>query len=454
MFNLNKEQIRCLLGRKRFEWRYSPSVCMTRAIGRYVKYHFLCRCKRPYSAIWALITAQDYLIKALRNTSVDTRFLKKVEDDIRREFSSTGRGRLLVRQKRKVGIQDLKSIQACGIVLKKPKIANGPAIEKGCLLLRHNENFLPFISAVNLPLFFSDYTIVLEPSWSGYADLIILSYTLHQEFPVIVMASEARDFRFLKRLDSNLIPVEFSNGDWVNPFIFKPIDGTDKKYDAVMVSSWQDYKRHHVLFEALHKLGDPSYKVALVSPSAKHRKEIELLIDGYGIRNNITCMEGLSHRELNIVLNQSRVNILLSIQEGGNRSTFEGFFSGVPGMALKNNIGLPKSYFNDRTGKLIEEKNIVKELQYFRRKWSDFDPRPWAMANIAPDVTTQKLNHVLQQLAEKRNEQWTVDLVAKCNSPGAAYFPDKTTGAGLPVTGDVILRYAGNNEIRQMAKTL
>ena len=71
-------------------------------------------------------------------------------------------------------------------------------------------------------------------------------------------------------------------------------------------------------------------------------------------------------------LNQSRVNLLLSRQEGSNRSLFEGFFAGVPGLALRNNIGIPKGHFNSETGRLIGEGELAGALLDFREHWGGF----------------------------------------------------------------------------------
>jgi hypothetical protein len=133
---------------------------------------------------------------------------------------------------------------------------------------------------------------------------------------------------------------------------------------------------------------------------------------------------------------------LLSLQEGGNRALFEGFFSGVPGLALRNNIGIPKDYFTPQTGKLIKEKDLKSELLYFREHWTDFNPRHWAEANIAPEITTAKLNELLKGLAHQRGEEWTQDLVAKSNSPNFVYYPHEDVGRGMPTYEDILEQYS------------
>jgi glycosyltransferase involved in cell wall biosynthesis len=257
------------------------------------------------------------------------------------------------------------------------------------------------------------------------------------------MAPEKRDYDFLQTLGTNLIPVSYGCGDWVNPSIFRPLKDQGKRYDAVMIARWALYKRHHVLFRVLRKLRDPSFKVALVAdPWPANREEVEKLMDVYGVRGNIDIFANLRAEEVNKVMNQSKVNLLLSLQEGGNRSLFEGFFADLPGLALKNNIGIPKDYFNPQTGKLIEENNLKSELLYFREHWDNFNPRAWAEANITPEITTAKLNELLKRLAYQRREEWTQDLVAKSNCPNLMYYPNGIVGREMPSYEDILGQYS------------
>ena len=131
------------------------------------------------------------------------------------------------------------------------------------------------------------------------------------------------------------------------------------------------------------------------------RQEVEALIDFYGIRQNTTYLEDLKPHEVNAILNRAKVNVVLSLQEGGNRCLFEGFFAGVPGLALKYNVGIRKDHFNRQTGKLISERDLARELLYFRDHWHTFSPRVWAGRNITPEISTAKLNAVVRKLALK-----------------------------------------------------
>jgi hypothetical protein len=311
-------------------------------------------------------------------------------------------------------------------------------------VLKNSERIDAFRRLVTMESMLADYTLVLEPSWSGYANPKILSFAAFHDHPILVMSPCAADYRLLAQLQSNLVPIPIGASDWVDPRVFRPLAGHQKRFDAVMVARWTRVKRPHLLFRALARMADPAYRVAIVAaniPGDTDRAPILALIDQYRLGSQVTVFEDLKPAGVNAILNQSKVNLLLSRQEGSNRSLFEGFFAGVPGLAFANVIGVPLDHFTPQTGRLIGEHELIGALRFFRKHWEQFDPRPWAMANITPEVTTARLNLILQQLARERGEPWTRDIVTKCNRPEMDYYPDDSAGHGFPTIEDLFARY-------------
>jgi len=312
-------------------------------------------------------------------------------------------------------------------------------------VLKNTEKIDTFRRYIAMDSLLRDYVLVLEPSWSGYANPKLLSFCAFRDHPIVVMSPCAADHRFLEHLNSNLRPITIGAGDWVDPRVFYPLKESRKRFDAVMVARWTRVKRHHLLFRALARIGDPSYRVALVAGNIADdtdRDAILAMIDHYRLGDRITVFEDLEPADVNEILNQSKVNLLLSRQEGSNRSLFEGFFAGVPGLAFANVIGVPIDHFTPQTGRLITEEELPDALLYFRTHRTRFDPRPWALANITPEVSTARLNLVLQELARERDEPWTQDIVPKCNRPEMYYYPDENDGHGFATIEDLFARYA------------
>jgi glycosyltransferase involved in cell wall biosynthesis len=308
------------------------------------------------------------------------------------------------------------------LVLKNPKYKNDMLIEKGVLYVMFTSTTKALYSYYNILDLIHAYTLVIEPSWSGYCDPDILFLANISSDPVFIGATEKSDFTFLERLNSNLHPLNFGSSNWVDYNVFKPLK-LNKEYDAIMVAVWAIYKRHHILFKAISKLKDETFKIALVGvPYKGTLEEIKKLISYYKIENNIVIFENLSPKEVNVLLNKSKVNILLSKKEGSNRSIFEGFFANIPGIVLRDNIGVNKDYINILTGSLISDKELPSTLIFYQKNFHRYKVREWALKNISFDKTTESLNNEIKNHEILNGRQWTEDIATKVNCPELVYL--------------------------------
>lgn len=352
---------------------------------------------------------------------------KKIEKHLKTIIIPSGKSTFIYKNYESISNTMVESIEdqlvKRTIVLKNPKYNNdGLLLEKGVLYVMFTPTIKSLYYYYDIKQILIYYHLVLEPSWAGYCDPDILMLANITQDPIYVGTPEKTDYEFIKRLKSNLIPLNFGASNWVDPDVFKPLD-LEKEYDAIMVAVWGMYKRHHVLFKSVSKLKDNNYKLALVGvPYKSSREEIEKMIDYYDIRNNVDIYEKLKPEEVNILLNKSKVNILLSKKEGSNRTIFEGFFSGIPGIVLKNNIGVNKDYINNSTGVLISEKELPCTLKYFKENYGKYKPRKWAMNNISPARTTEILNSAIKKYALLKAEEWSKDITIKVNRPELVYY--------------------------------
>lgn len=327
-------------------------------------------------------------------------------------------------------------------LLLKNKIMNGFSLaEKGVIVITFTPTSDYYFRTIDIEKLLNDFFVVLEPSWAGYCEASILQWTRFKKHDIIVQATEIKDRIFLNSINTNLIPVDFGASDWVDFRVFHPIERTEKIYDSIYVTSYKPGKRHHVYFRAIAEMGDASYRGAIACGAwGKAKQDVLNLIKYYGIQDNVHIYESLSQKDLNLLLNKSKVNVLFSKKEGSNRSVFEGFFSNVPAIVLENNVGMNKSYINEYTGMLVAESAVAEKLFYFKNNWKSYYPRKWAMENISPLKTTQKLNCVLKDISEVRKYQWTKNIVPKVNSPEVKYFSQSDKNF-FPSTYDVLQDY-------------
>lgn len=333
-----------------------------------------------------------------------------------------------------------RSLDEVGAVLKAPSRDADGTLEKGVLLLKNNDRIEWFRRSVDAPQLLEDYVVVLEPSWSSYASPEILAWTAYAPHDVVVMAPAEADRKFLERLATNLVPIPLGAGDWVDPGLFRPVGRTNRPYGAVAVARLCITKRLDLLFRAIKRLGDPAFRVAILVPkgSSPDRQEILDSVRRRGLAARIDLFERLGPHEVNDVYNDSKVNVLLSRQEGANRSLFEGFFAGTPGLITAGHLSAPLDRFVAETGRVVEEAELPSALAHFRDHWADYAPRRWALENIAADVSSRRLEQVLERLALARGEPWTRGIVAKCNAPEPTPYPRRSP-PGWPESLDSLL---------------
>lgn len=296
------------------------------------------------------------------------------------------------------GAPSIEEVASRYLVVRWPLVEEDKIISKGIIIVTFTRTFSYFLKKINLTNLETFFNIVLEPSWAGYFDADILSWQFKAKNPVFLESSEILDRISIGHISNNLVPISVGASDWVDYNTFHPTDDL-KTYDSVYVANTSRGKRVHKFFESLAKIKDrgvPDYKGILVCAEWGGRvKEIEYLKNYYKLDGSCEIRFGLNQNQLREVLNKSKVNILLSKKEGSNRSLFEAMFCNTPVIGLIDNIGVNKSYFNEFTGMLTWDEYLPTALLLMRDRWSQYQPRDWAMDNISPDITSEKVCRVV-----------------------------------------------------------
>jgi glycosyltransferase involved in cell wall biosynthesis len=301
------------------------------------------------------------------------------------------------------------------MVLKAPA-AGG---EKGVLFVMFSSMFRLLHSGMDLQKLLNDYTLIFEPSWSGYCHPDLLEYTRWKE-EIFILAAEENDFAFLKRLGSNLVPVGLGPCDWVDPRVAEPYVANEKEFDIVMNSNWGAWKRHFVLFRMLRK-AKLRYKVALIGVtwSGKTRTDIERLANFFGVAGQLTIIEDIPYDQVMDLTCRSKLSILLSLKEGSNRAIAESIFCNVPVVVLSNHVGGIRKNIVPETGLLADEAHLESAIA--RLLEANINPREWGMEHVSCFKSSEKLNAILRNHALKRGQPWTQDLAVRSNSPESRY---------------------------------
>ena len=312
------------------------------------------------------------------------------------------------------------------LVLADPVIEQHEVRRKGVLLVSFTETAAALYSGFGPTAISEKFHVVLEPSWSGYADPAILCW-LNLRDPVIVQTTERSDRELLSTLAANLVPVEFGAGDWIDPDRFTTVkEPPPKKYNAVSVANFGSWKRNHAFIEgvAVARRKRPGYRAALVlaglGKSPKALKQLQDIMMFHGVQDDLDVLEGLGQKDLRILFSQADALVFTSWKEGSSRVIFEAMCADCPAIVLRRNVGVNKDYINEHTGKLVNDRELGNAMVEFDRRTQHQSPRAWFLANLGPDNTTSKLAQQLRLLYPQ--EGWTTgELATKANIPEARH---------------------------------
>lgn len=300
--------------------------------------------------------------------------------------------------------------------------------QKGVILIKYSYYFPLYFKLFDAQAISENYYIVLEPSWAGTCEAGILAFAT-LETPVIVMAYEQRDFDFIKKINTNLIPIALSSNWWVDHRNFTFNDQKVKPVDIVIVSGWSEFKRHYFIFKQLAKLKKrmPNLKVSCIGyPGDLTMNDIKKIASDFELSQNIEFHEWLTPAEVSGKIQASKVNLLWSRFEGLNRSIIEGMFCNVPCILREGfNYGQKYPYINDKTGHWSAESQLNLKLEYMIENYDKFSPYEYVSQHHTCIKATEILENLINGLDSNLQDKGRLSV--KINElHGMAYFiPDE-----------------------------
>jgi glycosyltransferase involved in cell wall biosynthesis len=292
--------------------------------------------------------------------------------------------------------------------------------EKGVLIIKYGEVFEGFMAFFDVPSILQKYYVVLEMSWAGSCDPSFLMYC-NPKNTVFVQTPEERDFRFLKKCNSNIVPIYLGPGDWVDADLFVPPKNVEKIYDISMVAHWGKIKNHKLLFNALKKIERPLNILLIGFPWGNRTKEDVLReyneILGHRKDFKLDLFEKLDHDQLKAKLARAKLQLLLTTKEGGNKSIPEGMFLNVPAIVYNGNVGGVRSKINEKTGLLSSFSELDKTIEYLIDHYQEFQPAEYINRTSGSANSTMILNQIIKEKNAEQKLSWTTDIFEKVNAP-------------------------------------
>jgi glycosyltransferase involved in cell wall biosynthesis len=311
-------------------------------------------------------------------------------------------------------------IESRMIMLSEPRLVEG-RLQKGVLLIKFTTSFSYLLRSSIWNEINEKFLFILEPSWAGYADADILAF-LSSADHCIIQASETKDRAFINTVYPDVSALDIGSSNWVDQDKFCPGKPVAKQYDSIYIANLNPIKRVYRALDAFSNIAkrDANFRAIVVCASwgGSSFNDLKKYLAKKRVHAQVELVEGLSQGELSKVLRKTKVSILLSLKEGSNRSLFESLFSDVPVLCLSENIGVNKSYINDRTGLLCTNSCVEACLEYLYKNYDRYDPRKWALENISSECSTRAIRELI---SSRYSQEVNSELLVKVNSPEANY---------------------------------
>src|SRR5690606_14249643 len=131
---------------------------------------------------------------------------------------------------------------------------------------------------------------------------------------------------------------------FIVPDYFFPIDGAEKKYDAIYNARPRKFKRHYLA----RNVGE-AYRLALIL--GKHVASLDDVNESELPKHIYKNTDHLPHKRVNELLNQSRVGLILSAVEGACFASSEYLLAGIPVVSTMSKGG--RDYWYDEYNSLV-----------------------------------------------------------------------------------------------------
>lgn len=297
------------------------------------------------------------------------------------------------------------------LLLKEP----GENGEKGVLYCSFEFNWMKLIANHDVRRFLQDYVLVGASSWSPSDHAVLANLCGLSDDPAFIGISNSSDIAQYSMFSPGIYPLPILASDWVDPNDFKPIAHAHRSIDIIMVSHFDSWKRHWLLFEALTSMRK-DLNVVLIGRCINGRTDLVLKneANAMSVPQQLTILKNLEIDEVMRLQCDAKISVSLSKREGSCVAVTESMFADTP-VAMMNDAHIgSRAYINPQTGKIVHRRGLAYALTEMIEKSATFSPRAWAQTHISAQATSAKLNTILKEYANKAGRPWTRDIAPMC----------------------------------------
>ena len=189
--------------------------------------------------------------------------------------------------------------------------------------------------------------------------------------------------------------------EFASPEQFLQLD-EPKDYDLIYVAAAQPYKRHDILFRALEQLPRDIRTLCvfgygeLADDLRRQAQEVGLNIDFIG-------PPGVSHTEVNRLMNQARFGVVCGVDDGAPAIITEYMLAGLPVLA-NSALSCGLQYILPETGRAVAEDDFAEGILWMRENCRSFTPRASALSRWTWPYSVARLAEIISPIREAKTQ--------------------------------------------------
>lgn len=181
--------------------------------------------------------------------------------------------------------------------------------------------------------------------------------------------------------------------EFASDLTFRPLN-LPKTHDVIYVAAAQAYKRHDILFDALHKL-PRSLKTLCVCGYGELLADLKDRVDQLGIDVDFVGPPGVSFDDVNRLMNQSRIGVVCGEDDGAPAILTEYMLAGIPVLA-NSKLCCGLQYITSQTGRTAAAEDFHDGIWDLLGRIDTLSPRNVALANWTWPHTIRRLRQMLE----------------------------------------------------------
>lgn len=190
-------------------------------------------------------------------------------------------------------------------------------------------------------------------------DALRIPEEVSRHIDIFLVASAAQDGAVRARHPDALIAELPIGPEFASSVTFFPLD-LPKEFDVIYVAAAQPYKRHDILFQALAAL-PRTIRTLCVMGYGEDADALRADAVSKGIDVTFMGPPGVSHSEVNQLMNRARIGVVCGVNDGAPAILTEYMLAGLPVLANKD-LACGLQYIRPDTGRTASAEQFAATL--------------------------------------------------------------------------------------------